>query len=304
MRRAAALLTASAVVAVVGADASAVRGAQPPALPSSCSDNSPCRLAAGTYRMGFSTVIEGLRLTLPRGWSTTENSGGELKLVPPGLPNEWLFIWLDLVAVKSTGKGVGTILPGVGRTPDKLIGWLTHNPDFAVFPPQPVEPRTRRADDDPGPRRLHLGELRRSGMPVESEMRRLFQESEVLGSVGFLRHRRTGRGTPLPGHGQIRRRFPHTVRRTRRREPRPALAPDRNGPRHHRVDPPTGRRHRRLTRDPHPTQSGLRRVRLAAARRRERGRRVAGIPRRRRPRRSDGHLSTFLASSDTLMRMK
>ena len=132
MRRTAALLTASAVVAVVGADASAVRGAQPPALPSSCSDNSPCRLAAGTYRMGFSTVIEGLRLTLPRGWSTTENSGGELKLVPPGLPNEWLFIWLDLVAVKSTGKGVGTILPGVGRTPAKLIGWLTHNPDFAV----------------------------------------------------------------------------------------------------------------------------------------------------------------------------
>ncbi len=69
---------------------------------------------------------------LPRGWSTTENSGGELKLVPPGLPNEWLLIWLDLVAVKSTGKGVGTILPGVGRTPDKLIGWLTRNPDFAV----------------------------------------------------------------------------------------------------------------------------------------------------------------------------
>jgi hypothetical protein len=132
MRRTAALLTASAAVAVVGANASAVPGAQPPALPSSCSDSSPCRLAAGRYRLGYSTVIEGLQLTLPRGWSSTENSGGELKLVPPGDPNEWLFIWLDLVAVKSTGRGAGTILPRVGRTPTKVIRWLTHNPDFAV----------------------------------------------------------------------------------------------------------------------------------------------------------------------------
>src|SRR6187200_3262686 len=132
MRRTAALLTASAVVAVVGADASAVPSARPPALPSSCSDSSPCRLAAGRYRLGYSTVIEGLQLALPSGWSSTENSGGELKLVPPGHPNEWLFIWLDLVAVKSTGRRVGTILRRVGRTPTKLIGWLTHNPDFAI----------------------------------------------------------------------------------------------------------------------------------------------------------------------------
>jgi hypothetical protein len=132
MRRTAAVFIASALVVVVGADASAVRGAQPPALPSFCSDSSPCRLPAGSYQLGYSTVIEGLQLTLPRGWSSAENSGGELKLVPPGHPNEWLFIWLDLVAVKSTGKGAGTILPGVGRGPTKLIGWLTHNPDFAV----------------------------------------------------------------------------------------------------------------------------------------------------------------------------
>jgi len=133
MRRVGALVPGLVAMALGAVASSALSASQPPALPSSCSDSSPCRLAAGTYRMGFSTVIEGLRLTLPRGWSTTENSGGELKLVPPGHPNEWLFIWHDLVAVKSTGKGAGTILAGVGRTPAKLIGWLTHNPDLAVL---------------------------------------------------------------------------------------------------------------------------------------------------------------------------
>jgi hypothetical protein len=132
MRQAGALILVLFGAALGTAASSSFSASQPPPLPSSCSDNSPCRLAAGTYRMGFSTVMEGLRLTLPKGWSIAENSGGELKLVPPGRPNEWLFIWLDLVAVKSTGKGAGRILPGVGRTPAKLIRWLTHNPDFTI----------------------------------------------------------------------------------------------------------------------------------------------------------------------------
>jgi hypothetical protein len=69
---------------------------------------------------------------VPSGWSCTENDGGELSLAPPRRPNERLFIWLDLVAVKSSGKGHGTILRGTGRTPAKLIAWLTHNPDFVI----------------------------------------------------------------------------------------------------------------------------------------------------------------------------
>jgi hypothetical protein len=44
---------------------------------------------------------------------------GELSLAPRRRPNGRLFIWLSLVAVKSFGKGHGTILRGTGRTPAK-----------------------------------------------------------------------------------------------------------------------------------------------------------------------------------------
>ena len=132
MRRTAALLTASAVVAVVGADASAVRGAQPPALPSSCSDNSPCRLAAGTYRMGFSTVIEGLRLTLPQGLVKHGEQRRGAETCPSRSPQR-VAVHLARPRRGQEHRERGRDkLPGVGRTPAKLIGWLTHNPDFAV----------------------------------------------------------------------------------------------------------------------------------------------------------------------------
>ena len=132
MRRAAAL-SASLVLGLGAVDASATRGSQPPVLSSACSDTSPCRLHAGTYRLGIATVLQGLQFTLPGGgWSSTENDGGELKLVPPGHPEEWLFVWMDLVAVKSSGKGHGKPILQAGRTPAKLIASMVRNPDFQI----------------------------------------------------------------------------------------------------------------------------------------------------------------------------
>jgi hypothetical protein len=105
-------------------------------LPSGCSDNAPCTFAAGQYRIGDSGVIPGLQLTLPAGWSSVESNQGELNLVPPGQPDERLFFWLGMVAVKSTGPGHGTtILKNVGKSPKALIDWLTHNRDFLVVAP-------------------------------------------------------------------------------------------------------------------------------------------------------------------------
>jgi hypothetical protein len=107
-------------------------------FPGNCNDTAPCHFRAGRYRLGSKGVLPGLRLTLPRGWSSNENWYGELHLTPPGHPNDALLVWTDLVAVKSTGPGHGTtILANVGRTPTDLLSWLTTNPDFMVVsPPQ------------------------------------------------------------------------------------------------------------------------------------------------------------------------
>jgi hypothetical protein len=111
-----------------------------PALPSGCSGSGPCPIAAGTYRLGPATVLPGLVVTVPSGWSSTENTPGELTLVPPRQPSEALKFWLDMLAVKSSGADHGTaILKNVGRTPSALTAWLTHNPDFLIVSqPAPV----------------------------------------------------------------------------------------------------------------------------------------------------------------------
>jgi hypothetical protein len=121
-----------------GASPSSVAPSSAAALPVDCSDASPCPVAAGTYNLGEAGLkdagaVPGLELALPEGWSIVENTGGELSLTPPGRPSDRLFLWLDLVPVKSTGPGHGTtVLYNVGTTPDELIGWLTSNRDFRI----------------------------------------------------------------------------------------------------------------------------------------------------------------------------
>ena len=103
------------------------------ALGADCSSASSCQFAAGVYRLGAATVLPGLELTLPAGWSSTESTPGTLSLLPPGQPNSHLAFWLDLSAVKSSGPGHGTtILTNVVGTPSALTAWLTHDRDFLI----------------------------------------------------------------------------------------------------------------------------------------------------------------------------
>lgn len=104
-----------------------------PTLPGGCREKRPCAFNAGTYVTAERSVLGGLRLTLPGSWSSTENDRGELNLIPPGQPSDRLLLWLDMVAVKSSGLGHGiTQLNNVGTTAGALISWLTSNPDFLV----------------------------------------------------------------------------------------------------------------------------------------------------------------------------
>jgi hypothetical protein len=148
-----------------------------PVLPANCSDTAPCHFHNGRYRLGSKTELPGLRLTLPRGWSSNENWQGGLNLTPPGHPNDALFVWSDMVAVKSTGPGHGTPLSSVGTTPTALLSWLTTNPDFMVVsPPKATKIARRIPATNAHHGSLDIGGLRRSlgfksiGYPEELQL--------------------------------------------------------------------------------------------------------------------------------------
>lgn len=103
-------------------------------LAAGCTHASPCQnITAGAYQLGALTLLPGMKLTLPAGWSSAGTGPTELNLVPPGQPDDFMNFWLDMVAVKSTGPGHGTtILTNVGTTPSALLAWLTRNPDFRI----------------------------------------------------------------------------------------------------------------------------------------------------------------------------
>ncbi len=111
---------------------------KPVDVPLDCSNDSPCNLAAGTYSTGTGahSFVPGMTLTVPRGWSSHSLIWLEFSLIPPGHPDDRVFFWEDMLAVKSSGPGHGTtILPNVGKSPKAIISWLTHNPDFLVVSP-------------------------------------------------------------------------------------------------------------------------------------------------------------------------
>jgi hypothetical protein len=104
-------------------------------LPYGCSEDHPCQFKADTYSLGSQQIIPGMRLTLPEGWSSTEDDEGELNLIPPDSRDDKVFFWVDMVPVKSAGPGHGTPLTDVETNPDALVAWLTNNPDFKIVTP-------------------------------------------------------------------------------------------------------------------------------------------------------------------------
>lgn len=106
-----------------------------PKLPNDCGDDSPCAVPAGAYVLGDSALLPGLTVTVPAGgWKTASGGAdqGAFDLIPPDRPKDRLFIWQDLVAVKSTGSGHGAALTGVGTTPAAISSWMANNPDLMV----------------------------------------------------------------------------------------------------------------------------------------------------------------------------
>jgi hypothetical protein len=103
-------------------------------LAAGCTHDNPCQnITAGAYRLGSGTLLPGLELTLPAGWSSTGTGPAQLNLVPPGLPDDFVDFWLDMLAVKSTGPGHGTtILTNVDTKPSALLAWLTRKPDLRI----------------------------------------------------------------------------------------------------------------------------------------------------------------------------
>ena len=103
--------------------------------PITCSDSVPCDFEAGKYVLREATVVPGLRLSLPAGWSSSTSDYVEFNIHPTAHPDERLLMWLDMAAVKSSGPGHGAVLPDVGGSPTALVSWLTHNPDFEIVSP-------------------------------------------------------------------------------------------------------------------------------------------------------------------------
>jgi hypothetical protein len=131
------------VVAILGGCGSS--GSRPPASASAHSQaasggktstspttGQPAATTAGS-ETAQPTVIQGLVVAVPVGWTIMEDNPVNFDMNPPGRPNEIAFIWLNMSAVKSTGHGHGTtVLANVGTTPSALVRWLTTNPDLRV----------------------------------------------------------------------------------------------------------------------------------------------------------------------------
>jgi hypothetical protein len=81
--------------------------------------------------------MRGMKVSLPSGWTVSEDAPGELKLAAPPGPMRGTNVgfWLDPRA--SAAHGV--VLPHVGRTTAALIQWLRGNSNFVV-----TAPATRR----------------------------------------------------------------------------------------------------------------------------------------------------------------
>lgn len=102
-----------------------------------CSDDSPCRLSAGTWELtGRFSFILGLQVTLPDGWQSLEQDAGEFSLWPLDHPKDHLFMARDIAAVRSNGSM--SLAPGVPETEEGLIAYWRSDPNLVVSQPEPA----------------------------------------------------------------------------------------------------------------------------------------------------------------------
>jgi len=104
-------------------------------LTATCSDKSPCDLAAGTWvTAGNQAFIPGLAVTLPGGFLSVEADAGGIVLMAPVYPHYFVYLWKDVAAIESNGE-MPKVLNEVPRTPAGLTESFRTNPDFIVSAP-------------------------------------------------------------------------------------------------------------------------------------------------------------------------
>ena len=104
-------------------------------LPCHCAHDSPCQFAGGTYAtFGRWAFLPGLAMTIPGGWSSTEQDAGEFNLLNSSYGLGGLFFWRDMIPVDPEGNP----LVDVPSTPEALTDWFTANPNLTVTEPESV----------------------------------------------------------------------------------------------------------------------------------------------------------------------
>jgi hypothetical protein len=104
-------------------------------LTATCSERSPCYLAAGTWvTAGTQAFIPGLTVTVPAGFVSVEADAGGVVLMAPVYPNDFIYLWKDIAAIESNGE-TRRVLKDVPRTPAGLTESFRTNPDFIVSAP-------------------------------------------------------------------------------------------------------------------------------------------------------------------------
>jgi hypothetical protein len=71
-----------------------------------------------------------LTVTLPAGWSSFEDSTGELGLRSPGADGSALIFWIDIYAAVDPGSQP---VPDVERTVEGVLDWVRANPNLEVL---------------------------------------------------------------------------------------------------------------------------------------------------------------------------
>jgi hypothetical protein len=106
-------------------------------------------LAPGTYRSTVFTPFTDpgqwayhygeLTYTAVAGWRNAEDYPGGMAFVQKGAPeNTGIFIWSDAVAHSQADQCSEVPEPGVGRTADEIVAWLTTVPGLVTSVPEPI----------------------------------------------------------------------------------------------------------------------------------------------------------------------
>ena len=105
-----------------------------PGAPSQCdTPGQPCQFTAGTYQTyGRWASLPGLTMSIPAGWTSTEQDAGEFNLQNPDFAEgSGLFFWRDVIPVEPDVTHITTVPSTVAGITD----WLRADTQLVVSHP-------------------------------------------------------------------------------------------------------------------------------------------------------------------------